>query len=97
MSAAEQSRTRTVFVPVLLLALTLVSMSGFRTFQLVQQQNELQTLLVDQEELVAEAQRIRSQLQAVARGTVNLAAEGNKNAKRVVDQLARQGVTLTSD
>ena len=96
MSADAPAATRSLFAPVLLLALSLVAMTGFQTWQLVQQQGNLETVRANQETAVQESQRVRAQLQSLTRGTADLAAAGNPNAQRVVDELARQGVTLTA-
>jgi hypothetical protein len=48
-----------------------------------------------QEPTVQEATKLRQQLEALAGRTAQLAAEGNEGAKTVVDQMKRQGVTLS--
>lgn len=96
MSADAPAATRSLFAPVLLLALSLLAMAGFQTWQLLQQQGNLQTVRANQETAVEESRRIRAQLQSLTQGTADLAAAGNQNAQRIVDELARQGVTLTA-
>jgi hypothetical protein len=49
-----------------------------------------------QEPSVQEAIKLRQQLETLAAKTARLAAEGDEGAKTVVDQMKRQGVTLTS-
>lgn len=96
MSAAAAAATRSLFAPVFLLALSLLAMTGFQTWQLVQQQANLETVRANQQPAVEESQRIRTQLRSLTRGTADLAAAGNQNAQRIVDELARQGVNLTA-
>ena len=95
MSADRAAAGRSVFLPLLLLALSLLAMAGFQTYQLLQQRTNLEALRANQESVVLESQRIRSQLQSIAEGTADLAATGNENAQRIVDELARQGITVT--
>jgi hypothetical protein len=96
MSTASGPARRSPFVPVFLLALSLLAMTGFQSWQLLQQQARLQTLRENQEPAVAETQHIREQLQALTQGTAKLAAAGNQNAQRIIDELARQGVKVTA-
>lgn len=95
MSADSTTGIRSLFLPVLLIALSLLAMTGFQTWQLLQQQANLETLRVNQEPAVQESQRIRAQLQAISRGTADLAKQGNENAQFVIDELAKQGITVT--
>jgi hypothetical protein len=95
MSADGAEGPRSIFPPLLLLALSLLAMAGFQAYQLVLQQNNLQALRANQEPAVAESQRIRAQLQSITQGTADLAAAGNENAQRIIDELARQGITVT--
>ena len=96
MSVDTAAAGRSVFAPVFLLALSLLAMAGYQTWQLFQQQANLQTVRANQEPAVDESQRIRAQLQSLTTGTADLAAAGNQNAQRIVDELSRQGVTLTA-
>jgi hypothetical protein len=49
-----------------------------------------------QEPTVQQAIKLRQQLQTLAGKTAELAAAGDAGAKSVVDQLKRQGVTLST-
>jgi len=91
----SETTTRTLFVPLLLIVLSLLAMAGFQTWQLVQQQSNLDQLRADQASAVEESQRVRSQLQSIAQGTADLALVGNKNAQFIVDELSKQGITVT--
>lgn len=88
-------QARSLFVPVLLFGLSLLAMTGFQSWQLFQQRSTLDELRVNQDAAFAESQRARAQLQSVAQGTADLAQRGNKNAQFVVDELGKQGFTLT--
>ena len=95
MNDAAGQPARSLFAPVLLLALSLLAMIAFQTWQLLQQRTNLDTLLVNQEPAVEESRRIRAQLQSIAQGTADLALLGNQNAQAIVDELAQQGITVT--
>jgi hypothetical protein len=84
----------TVFVPALLIALAIVVWFGFQTVQLVREWGQLsvaQSSLQPQEQ---NAIKLRASLDAVATSTVKLAAEGNGNARVVVEELRKRGVTI---
>jgi hypothetical protein len=89
--------TRSLFLPLLLVAASVVAMAGFQTYQLLLQQSNLDTVSADQEGAMEEAREVRAQLQSIARGTADLAASGNQNAKLLIDELARQGIRVTAN
>ena len=95
MSSDAPVSGRGLFVPVLLVALSVVAMMGAQTFQLLQQRSNLDTARKNQDAALAESQRVRAQLQSIAQGTADLALLGNKNAQFIVDELAKQGITVT--
>ncbi|MDJ0928017.1 MAG: hypothetical protein QNJ73_10255 [Gammaproteobacteria bacterium] len=82
------------FLPLLLLAWTLVTLAGLQTYGLLSERDQLATALVNQATPMEEAQKIRAQLQSLATGAADLAVQGNENAQRLIDELARQGVTV---
>lgn len=86
----------TVFVPALLLTLAVVVWFGFQTVHLVREWRQLnlaQSTLQPQEQ---NATKLRASLDAVATSTANLAAAGNSNARVVVEELRKRGVTINS-
>ena len=80
---------RGLFVPVLLVALSVVAMMGAQTFQLLQQRSNLETARKNQDSALAESQRVRTQLQSIGQGTADLALQGNKNAQFIVGRRIR--------
>jgi hypothetical protein len=96
MESTEQSaeNARSPFIPLLLLASALVAMLGFQAYQLLDGRKNLQDLYSSQEEPYAEARRLRVQLDGIAGGTARLAEEGNANARRVVEELSKRGITV---
>lgn len=90
-------RQYTLFVPALLLALALVLWLGF---QAVQQFGERQQLARADAALAPQEQsatKLRNSLEAIATATARLAAGGNANARSVVDDLRKRGVTINAN
>jgi hypothetical protein len=77
-----------------LLTLAMMGWLGFQTFQLVRERTNLETIKANQETSIAQAQRVRSQVDSIARRTFELAQQGNSGAAAIVEQLARWGVTI---
>jgi len=94
-TAGANAQTGTsVFVPALLMALAVVAWLAFQAVQLVREQQQLslaQTNLQPQEQA---ATKLRASLDAVATSTAKLAAEGNANARVIVEELRKRGVTI---
>ena len=91
---ADLSGRSSAFVPLLLMALALVGWLAFQGAQLLREQQQLavaQTSLQPQEEA---ASKVRASLDAVATATAKLAADGNANARVIVEQLRKRGVTI---
>ena len=82
-------------LPVILIAVSLFVLMAFETFQATQDRSALADQRRSQEPTVQEAIKLRQQLETLAGRTAQLAAEGDEGAKTVVDQMKRQGVTLT--
>lgn len=83
-----------VFWPALLAILAFLAWTGFQTVQLV---FELRALTVNQEQqepLMQNSAKLRQSLDAIAAQTQRLAEQGNPNAKVLVDELRKRGVTI---
>ena len=87
---------RTVFVPVALLAVAIFLWVGFQTSQLIRERQGLRTLREGQETQVQTSQKVRASLDAVATGTLKLADQGNPNARLIVDELRKRGITINA-
>ena len=85
---------RTVFLPVALLAVAILLWVGFQTSQLIRERQGLRTLKDGQEAQVQTSQKVRASLDAVATGTLKLADQGNPNARLIVDELRKRGITI---
>jgi hypothetical protein len=82
------------FVPILLGLLALTTWLAAQTVQLVGERRQLEaanTSLAPQEEA---AKKMRASLDQVATATAKLAAEGNPNARVIVEQLRVRGITI---
>lgn len=68
--------------------------TGFQTTQLLREHGTLQAIRASQETAVQEAAKLRTQLDSIARGTQELANQGNQNAKTIVAELQKRGITI---
>ena len=64
------------------------------TTRLNREQDELENQIAQQRDTLEEAQKVRTQLEAIAGETATLAEAGNQNAILLRDFLAEQGVTI---
>ena len=87
---------RSAFVPMLLIALSVAAWFGFQTLQLVREQQQLEAAKVSLDPQELAATKLRASLDQVATATAKLAAEGNVNARLIVEQLRGRGVTINS-
>ena len=85
------------FVPILILALSFAGWACFQTMQLVQEKENLATLHASQEKQMEDSKKLRESLDNLAKTTLVLANRGNPNARLVVDELRRRGVTINPD
>ena len=58
------------------------------------ERDALATTFAAQDKPLAESQKMRESLDAIAREVALLADKGNPNAKLVVDELRRRGITI---
>jgi hypothetical protein len=82
------------FLPVLLLALAVAGWSGFQTAQLLKERDNMRATIAAQEKNVQDSKKLRDALDTVAREVAQLADGGNQNAKLIVDELRKRGVTI---
>lgn len=84
-----------VFLPALLIAVAVVASLVFQSIHLATELNRLGGGLAGLEAQRQVAVKLRASLDAVATATAKLASEGNANARVIVAELARRGVTIT--
>lgn len=85
---------RSSFVPVLLLAAALVGWFGFQTVQLIGERKQLDALHAAQNGQIEAANKVRASLDTVAAATARLADGGNVNARILVEELRKRGITI---
>lgn len=93
----RDSRSASPFVPLLILAVAFTIWSGFQTVMLAREAVSLAATRENQEARIRNAQKLRDALDAVARDTAKLAGKGNPNARLIVDELRKRGVTINPD
>ena len=85
---------RGLFVPMLLLALSVVLWFGFQTYQLVNERQQLAALRASQDAQVEGATKLRASLDTLATATAQLADSGNASARIIVEELRKRGITI---
>jgi len=87
------SRT-TIFFPGLLLAIAFVAWLAFQAVQLVGERQQLGLAMTSTEPQELAATKLRASLDNVATATAKLAADGNLNARVIVEELRKRGITI---
>ena len=82
-------------LPIVLVILSFFVLMAFETGYAIHDRDSLAEQSRLQEPIVQEAVRLRQRLEVLAGKTAQLAAEGDENAKSIVDQMKRQGITLS--
>ena len=67
-------------------------MTGFQSIQLSRERDLMRTRIVQQEEPLKESETVRKQWDGIRAGTIELAQQGNENAKRIVERLLKTGL-----
>lgn len=91
---APRSATHSAFVPVLLGLAAVFVWLGFQTLQLIDSREALQAARSGQQAAVDSAAKLRASLDTVAADTQRLADSGNTNARTLVAELGRRGITI---
>jgi len=82
------------FVPLLLGGVALAAWFGLQAWLLVEERTALQTTHASQQQTVDNAAKLRQSLDAIAADTQRLADSGNPNARLLVEELRKRGVTI---
>lgn len=85
------------FIPIVVLAAAFVAWLGFQGWQLVAERRQLGQARAQLEAPFESSTKLRASLDAVAAATAKLAEQGNANARVIVDELRRRGVTINPD
>lgn len=86
-----------LFWPVLIVTGAFAAWTAFQTLQLLAERTALEAGLTQQETLVQNSTKLRQSLDAMATQTQRLADLGNPNAKLLVDELRKRGVTINAN
>jgi hypothetical protein len=92
--AAAASAPHSPFVPLLLGGLAVMGWLGFQAQQQLTEREALATAHASQQQTVDNAAKLRASLDALAADTQRMAQAGNPNARLLVEELARRGVTI---
>jgi sigma54-dependent transcription regulator len=91
---SEREKLAGVFVPLLLALVTVALWFGFQTMQLVKERENLSALRTTQTAIFTNAQKMRTQLDAIAAEIARLAQAGNPHAAQLVNALKAKGITI---
>jgi hypothetical protein len=86
--------TRSLELPVALLAFGLFLAVAFQTIELVRDSENLRAIEAGQDAPLEEATRLKQAADSLAGDIAALAQQGDANARQVVDELAHQNVQL---
>lgn len=92
--AAGASSLR-LFIPLVLIVLTLATMAGYQSSLLFIQRDNLTAVLENQQAPKENAERVRAQLRSISVGVARLGQNGHPYAQRVVESLKQRGVTIS--
>ena len=90
----EATSSMSAFVPVLILGLVMAAWFGFQAAQLNAERDVMRGLMTNQDKQMGESKKLRDSLDAIARGTAQLSDAGNLNARLVIEELKKRGVTV---
>ncbi len=83
------------WLPVVIVAVSFFVLMSFETGYAIHDRDALAEQQRLQEPAAQEAIKLRQKLEGLAGKTAQLAAEGDEGAKAVVDQMKRQGITMS--
>jgi hypothetical protein len=83
-------------IALVLLVISAFMMVVFHSIELIEERSSLNELHGLQDNAVREALTLRRQFEALAAGVSGLAASGDSSAQAVLDELQKQGITLSA-
>ena len=93
-AVGAEATSRSAFVPLLLGGLAVLGWLGFQAQQLYAERQALQAAYASQQQTVDNSAKLRASLDTLAADTQRLADAGNPNARALVDELKKRGVTI---
>lgn len=94
MLASGAPNAPSLFLPALLFAVAFTGWLGFQTVQLAGERQALANARANLDPMELNATKLRTALDALATATAKLASDGNANARAIVDELRKRGVTI---
>ena len=83
------------WLPVVIVAASFFVLMAFETGYAIHDRDALAEQQRLQEPAVQDAMKLRQKIEALAGKTAQLAADGDEGAKAIVDQMKRQGITMS--
>ena len=77
-----------------IIVITLLVMVVFQIIQINNERKMLKNIKVSQEGSIQESKKLRAQLDSIASNTARLAIQGNPNAKIIIEELRKRGITV---
>lgn len=81
-------------ISLVLVVISMFLLLVFQTIELIQARVNLTELRDMQEAPLQEAVKVKRQFEALSSGVTELATGGNTNARSVIEEMRREGVTL---
>ena len=97
LSLPPETKATSLVFPVFIIGLALLVMVGLQTYLLVQERGAVKMQLEKQTPIVEQSKKMRLQLDSIAKKTAVLSKNGNLNARAIVDQLKKSGITINTD
>lgn len=92
--ALGADRMRSPFLPLIFISTALLAWLAFQTYQLLNERLQLSSTHTAQAAQLEAAAKIRTSLDTLAAATARLADSGNVNARALVEELRRRGITI---
>ena len=93
---ADRAPARGPFLPLLLGGLSVLGMLAFQSTLLLMEREALQASHAAQQQTVDNAGKLRTSLDTLAADTQRMADAGNANARVLVEELKKRGVTINA-
>ncbi|MDR3423698.1 MAG: hypothetical protein P4M13_01280 [Alphaproteobacteria bacterium] len=90
----EKITSTQMLLPLFLLSFVVVAFLGFQTSALVGDRTALGEAYTQQEKPLEEVGKVKTQVNALAVGTLKLSQQGDKNAETIIEQLKKAGIDV---
>lgn len=97
MSDTQGVEVRSPFVPLFLVGVALFVWMLFQSAELVTERHRLVDAHAAQAQPIEQSEKLRGSLDHIAAGTQRLADSGNANAKLLISELKKRGISVNPD